>query len=100
MIRRARMPIAHLKKRMDVRFKTLDKRLSRRFASVDARFDGVDARLDRVDVRFDRVDARFDSIGAKLDALIRAGKDQQDHLKKIVDNHEERLKDLERPTGT
>ena len=97
MIRRAHMTIAHLKKRMDVRFRTLDKRLNRQFASVDARFDAVDARLDRMEARSD---ARFDSIGDKLDALFRNLKDTQDHHTKIVNDHEERLKDLERPTGT
>ena len=60
------MTIAHLKKRMDVRFKTLDRRLNRRFGSVDARFDSIDAHLDRMEARSD---ARFDSIGDKLDAL-------------------------------
>jgi hypothetical protein len=97
MIRRARMTIAHLQKRMDVRFKTLDRRLSRRFASVGARFDGIDARLDRMDRH---MDARFDSMGAKLDALVLTVKDGQEHLTRIVNNHEDRLNDLERPTGT
>ena len=38
---------------MDVRFKTLDKRLNQRFASVDTRFEGIDARFDAM-IKLDR----------------------------------------------
>jgi hypothetical protein len=89
MIRRIRMTVAQLKKYMDNRFNTTERRLKRRFAGVDARFDRTDA----------RVATRFDSLDAKFDALFRLLKDKQDHHTRIVDNHEDRLKDLERATG-
>jgi hypothetical protein len=110
MIRRIRMTVAQLKKHMDNRFKTVERRMNRRFAAVDARFTAVDGRLDAMDARFDAIDARFDrtdarmavgfeSLDAKFDALFRILKDEQDHHTRIVDDHEERLKDLERPSG-
>jgi chromosome segregation ATPase len=103
MIRRIRMTVAQLKKHMDNRFKTVERGMNRRFAAVDARFAGVDGRLDAIDARLDRTDARmaagFESLDAKFDALFRLLKDKQDHHSKVVDDHEERLKDLERATG-
>ena len=90
------MTVAQLKKHMDNRFKTVERRTNRRFAAVDARFDGIDARLDRTDAR---MAVGFESLDAKFDALFRMLKDEQDHHSSIVDNHEERLKDLERATG-
>jgi chromosome segregation ATPase len=107
MIRRLRMTIAQLKKHMDARFA----RLNRRFGPVDARLDSVDARLDSVDTRLDtlagRVDRRFSSLNDKLDAIARRLSTRLDllthqadegfrHHKRLSDEHEERLQDLER----
>ena len=97
------MTVAQLKKHMDNRFKTSERRTNRRFAAVDARFKAVDSRFDAMDARFDwtdaRMGARFDSLDAKFDALFRLLKDKQDHHSRVIDNYEERLKDLERATG-
>jgi chromosome segregation ATPase len=124
MLGRIRMTVAQLKKHLDSRFKTSERRMNRRFAAVDARFTGVDGRFARVegrltgvearlaglegrfdamDARLDRTDARmaagFESLDAKLDALFRMLKDEHDHHTRVVDNHEDRLRDLERATA-
>jgi hypothetical protein len=100
-----------LERRMNGRFTKLERRTNRRFASVDARFDAVDARFTAVDARFDAVDAgldrmearigaRFDSVIEKLDTHFRINKNRFDHHDVILHEHEDRLKDLERQTGT
>jgi flagellar capping protein FliD len=97
MIRRARMTIAYLKKRMDGRFKTQRRDTNRRFAAVDRRFDAVDERLDRMSAR---MDTRFDSMSDKLSAILRILETKYQHHDHILHEHERRIKDLERPTGT
>ena len=98
------MTIAYLKKRMDGRFKTQERRTNRRFAAVDKRFDLVDERFDLIDTRFDRLstkmDARFDSMSEKLSAILRVLDNKYEHHGHIFDEHERRIEDLERPTGT
>ncbi len=104
MIRRARMTIDRLKKRMDGRFTALERRVNGRFDAVDARFAAVDARFDAVDARLDRMEARigarFDSVIEKLDAHFLINKNHFDHHAVILHEHDDRLKDLERQTGT
>ena len=75
------MTVAHLKERMDQRFKAVDKR----FKAVDRRFD--EQRI--------RIDAGFSSLHDKLNAILRALKAWDDHQQQIIDEHEERLRELE-----
>ena len=96
------MTVAHLKERMDQRFKAVDQRfdaVDRRFDAVDQRFKAVDRRFDTVDVRFDRLtagmDAGFSSLHDKLNAILQALNARDDHQQKILNEHEDRLKDLE-----
>ena len=100
--RTRRMTVAHLRDRMDQRFKAVDKRfaaIDRRFDSVDKRFIAVDKRFDDVDKRFDRLSARMDagfaSLHEKLNAILRIVDDKYKHHGKILSNHEGRLTDLE-----
>ena len=83
------MTIAQLMKRMDARFKTFERRMTSRFDAVDARFDAVDA-------RFGRVDRKIEAIGEKLDTITRILHGRCDHQQQIADEHDNRLKDLER----
>ena len=86
------------------RFTKLERRTNRRFASVDARFDDVDARFAAVDARLDRMEARIsarlDSVIEKLDTHFLINKNHFDHHTVILHEHDDRLKDLERQTGT
>jgi hypothetical protein len=47
-----------------------------------------------------RIGARFDSVIDKLDVIIQINKSRYDHHHEILNAYEERLKDLERKTGT
>ena len=99
------MTVARLQERMDQRFKTVDKR----FEAVDKRFDAVDKRFDAVDKRFVQVDKRFHHLNAKMDAGLRSMHDKldkltavlqnldnkSDHHFKILNEHDERISDLE-----
>jgi hypothetical protein len=86
--RSRRMTVAYLKERMDRRFKAVDQR----FKAVDKRFNAVDARFDRLTAR---VDAGFVSVHEKLNAILHVLDDEYEHHREILNNHEERLKDLE-----
>jgi chromosome segregation ATPase len=122
-LRSGRMTVAQLKQRMDGRFKVVDKRfraVDRRFDTVDKRFDAIDKRFDKVDKRFEAVDKRFEavdkrfevvdkrfekltarmdagflSLHEKLNVVLRVLDDKYEHHRKILNNHEERLNDLE-----
>jgi hypothetical protein len=110
--RSRRMTVAQLKERMDARFKTVDKR----FDAVDKRFDAVDKRFDAVDRRFDAVDKRFVAVERRFDALEghfarlflsleslsqqvasskRTMKAAFDHHSKVLDEHDDRIKEVE-----
>ena len=93
MIRRVRMTIAQLMKRMDARFKTFERRMTSRFDAVDKRFDALGAASD---TRFGRVDRNIEALGEKLDTITRILHGRCDHQQKIADEHDDRLKDLER----
>ena len=98
--RTRRMTVARLRERMDARFKAVDKRfkaVDRRFDAVDKRFDAVDRRFDKVDRRFDLIDGRFDSINDKLNAILRIIDQNHKHQTKVMDEHDQRLNDLEPP---
>ena len=82
------MTVAHLKERMDQRFKAVDQR----FHAVDRRFDTVDVRFDRLTAR---MDAGFSSLHDKLNAILQALSTTDDHQQKILNEHEDRLEDLE-----
>ena len=79
--RTGRMTVAHLKERMDQRFKAAD----RRFDDVDKRFDRLSARMD----------AGFASLHEKLNAILLILDKKSDYHFKILHEHEERLCDLE-----
>jgi chromosome segregation ATPase len=107
--RSGRMTVAQLKQRMDGRFKVVDKRFTavdRRFDAIDKRFDKVDKRFEAVDKRFETVDKRFEKLTARMDAgflslheklnaMLRVLDGKYEHHRKILNNHEERLNDLE-----
>lgn len=89
--RSKRMTVVQLKQRMDRRFDSVDKR----FDVVEKRFDAVDQRFADADKRFAAIDRGLISIGDKLDSITRRlDGDIRDH-RRIFDEHEERLKDLE-----
>ena len=73
-----RMTVARLKQRMD-----------RRFNEVDKRFENLEARLIR------RIDMRFESIADKLDSIAISIDGRLNHHTHILDEPEERLKELE-----
>jgi chromosome segregation ATPase len=107
--------------RVDERFARVDER----FARVDERFARVDERFDRVDERFDRVDEELTAMRAEF-AAVRAdikqsaedtrryfqilSEDMRDGVKRVaevtahnssrLDDHERRLKTLEKPRRT
>ena len=87
------MTIAQLMKRMDARFKTFERRMTSRFDAVDKRFDAMGAASD---ARFWRVDRNIEAIGEKLDTITRILHGRCDHQQKVADEHDDRLKDLER----
>jgi hypothetical protein len=78
--------------------------MDQRFKVVDKRFKAVDKRFDEVDKRFDAVDRRFDQLSARLDAgfkaILQILKNKYDHHHKILDEHEDRIKDLERSASS
>jgi hypothetical protein len=99
-MRRIRMTIAALSKRIDARFRRAESRTTQRFDAVDERFAAVDARFDRMDAalatRFGRLDHQIESVGEKLDRIAAILDDKYKHQEKTLDEHERRLRDLER----
>jgi hypothetical protein len=85
MIRRPgkRMTVAQLKRRMDERFE-----------AVDRRFEAVDKRLDLLAAR---MDAGFGSMHDTLNAILSIMKAKYDHHGRILQEHEDRIVDLEHP---
>ncbi len=47
----------------------MDRRITKRFNTMDERFDGIDQRLDGMDQRFDGIDVRLDGIDGRLNAM-------------------------------
>jgi hypothetical protein len=101
-----RMTTASLKAHVDRRFKSQEQRSNRkfdvvdkRFDAIDKRFDAIDKRLAAVDERFDRLtarmDARFDSLTEKLDAMINSAANHYRHYDRLLNEHEDRITDLE-----
>ena len=116
-----RMTVAYLKKRMDGRFSRLSRDMNARFTGVDRRFVSVKQRFRAIDRRFKAVDQRFDavdrrlndmeaslraqiggvarqieSLGDKMGTMIRILDETVKEQGRALDEHEERLKDLER----
>ena len=101
------MTVAHLKERMDARFRGVDRRfkaVDKRFDAVDKRFEAVDNRFDAVDKRFDELDTQFRRLFRALDSLgqrVAANKQIMDvgleHFHNVVSEHDKRIKDLEPP---
>ncbi len=69
--RTRRMTVAQLKERMDARFERLSARM----------------------------EARFDSLNEKIDAVVRITDDKYRHHDQVLHEHEQRIKDLERPAN-
>jgi chromosome segregation ATPase len=86
--RSRRMTVAQLKERMDTRFKAVDKR----FDAADSRLERLDSHLERLD---GKMDAGFNSVHDKLNAILRALQATDDYQQQILDEHENRLRDLE-----
>ena len=82
------MTVARLQERMDQRFKAVDKR----FEAIDKRFESVDQRLGQMTIR---MDAGFRSLHDKLNAIVHILDNKNQHHFKIIDEHDERLNDLE-----
>jgi hypothetical protein len=84
------MTVARLQERMDQRFKVVDKR----FEAVDQRFDQLTVRMD---AGFRSMHDKLDKLGAILHSL----DNKSDHHFNILNEHDERLSDLEswRRTG-
>jgi len=80
------MTVAHLKERMDQRFKV-----------VDARFDAVDARFDALDAQFRRLFRSVESLGQKVGADKRGLADGLKHCDTVLSEHDKRIRDLETP---
>ena len=59
---------------------------------MDARFAAVDRRFDRLEKRFDRFETKIDKTLDEILSTIKAG---FKHHNEILDEHDERLKDLE-----
>jgi len=99
MIRRLRMTVAHLEKRMDVRFTRLERRMNARFAAVDGRLGAMEGRLADMsrshDVRFASLERHLISLGDKFDSITRRLDGQVQHHDDLIDEHEKRLQDLE-----
>lgn len=88
-----RMTLAGLKRHIDRRCAT--KADLRRFATKND-LRQVERRLEtRMDVRFTDVHRQFQSLGDKIDALIRHVRGKLDHHDVVLDEHDERLRDLE-----
>jgi hypothetical protein len=86
-MRRVRMTIAAPGKRIDARFKRIERR-------SDARFDAVDARFAAVEI------ARSNRSARSRIGLRRCLKTSSGHGRKRWNEHENRLKDLERTRGS
>ena len=82
------MTVAQLKEGMDARFTAVD----HRFEAVDQCFDAVDKRFDQLTVR---MDAGFTSMHDKLNAILQVLTTRDSHQQKILNEHEDRLRDLE-----
>ena len=97
------MTIAALSKRIDSRFGRAEKHTTARFDAVDARFGAVEARFDArfnaVDGRFARMERQIDSLTEKLDQIAGTLDTTLHHQQKTLDEHEDRLQDLERGAG-
>ena len=60
---------------------------------VDKRFDAMGA---AIDARFWQVNRNIESIGEKLDGIVRTLRGNYQHQQKTLDEHDNRLKGLER----
>lgn len=50
---------------------------------------------ERMDARFNAVDKRFNALGEKLDEILASLKLKYEHHDYVVDEHDQRIKDLE-----
>lgn len=66
--------------------------MDQRFESIDKRFEAMDQRLDS---RFATFERRLVSLNEKLDSIVRRFDDDMKGHWKILNEHEDRLKDLE-----
>ena len=116
MIRRLRMTVAALHQRMSKRFTRLGRRIDGRFKATEARMDarfkateaGIDARFKiteaRFDVRFDTMERQLRELVRSVDLLTdrlnqktRALDEGVDHCKRVLHEHEKRIRDVASP---
>ena len=111
------MTLASLKRHIDRRFATKDdlrrfatkddlrrfatKKDLRRFATKKdlerfATRDDMGKLETRMDARFGEMMRRFDSLNAKIDSVLEFARGGIQHHKKVLDEHENRLRDLEK----
>jgi hypothetical protein len=94
------MTVVQLKKRMDGRFSRLSREMNARFTGVDRRLEAVDRRLNDMEaalrVEIGGIARQIESLGDKLGAMIRVLDGTVKEQGRTLDEHEERLKDLER----
>jgi predicted nucleic acid-binding Zn-ribbon protein len=104
------MTIATLKQSMDLvtrlerRMRNQVTAVDRRFASADQPFEAIEWRFETVDKRFDdlearltaRIDMRFESLSEKIDVVLTHTKVMRDQFERVADEHEHRLRDLEK----
>jgi hypothetical protein len=83
--------VRRLERRMDERFGTVESRLG----AVESRLDGVESRLGGVESRLGRVERGVDSLGEKLDYIAGILNGKFDKHERVVNEHEDRLRDLE-----
>jgi len=102
------MTLASLKRHIDRRFATKNdlrrfatKKDLRRFATKKdlerfATRDDMGKLETRMDARFGEMRRRFDSLNAKIDSVLDFARGRIEHHKSVLDEHENRLRDLEK----
>ena len=110
---------------IDERFDAIDGRfdaIDEKFDAIDEKFDAIDEKFDAIDEKFDRLEAKvgrdlqvlrsdlearikeegattrrhFDVMVEKVEAAVRIVAEGHIHLETVVDNHEARLRSLEK----
>lgn len=93
------MTVAQLKQHMDRRFDRLDRRKAdksdlRRFA-MKTDFPLVEA---RAEARFGEVARQFESLNAKIDSVLVYARGEIQQHTRVLDEHENRIRDLQNST--
>ena len=94
--------VRQLERRMNARFAQMDARFEQvdsRFAQVDSRFAQIESRLDQIDSRFAQMNAHFEHLERQLGRLNRGLNGKTNGHRKILDEFQGRLTDLESHHG-